>query len=54
VLKGKLYVNFEDPSIESEFLADPGKFLEQFSNGGVLDEVQRVPEIFRYLQSPAG
>ncbi len=50
LLKGKPYVNFEDPSIESEFLADPGKFLEQFSKGGVLDEVQRVPEIFRYLQ----
>ena len=50
LLKGKPYVNFEDPSIESEFLASPGKFLEKFPNGGILDEIQRVPEIFRYLQ----
>ncbi|MBK8413275.1 MAG: AAA family ATPase [Bacteroidetes bacterium] len=50
LLKGKPYVNFEDPSTEFEFLADPKKFLENFPNGGVLDEVQRVPEIFRHLQ----
>ncbi len=50
LLKGKPYVNFEDPSTEAEFLADPKKFLEKFPTGGVLDEVQRVPEIFRYLQ----
>ncbi len=50
LLKGKPYVNFEDPTTEAEFLTDPKKFLEKFPNGGVLDEVQRVPEIFRYLQ----
>lgn len=50
LLKGKPYVNFEDPSTEAEFLAGPKKFLENFPNGGVLDEVQRVPEIFRHLQ----
>lgn len=50
LLKGKPYVNFEDPSVEAEFLANPKKFLEKFPTGGVLDEVQRVPEIFRHLQ----
>jgi uncharacterized protein len=50
LLKGKPYVNFEDPSIEAEFLANPKKFLEKFPHGGILDEVQRVPEIFRHLQ----
>ncbi|MDQ3051033.1 MAG: ATP-binding protein [Bacteroidota bacterium] len=50
LLKGKPYVNFEDPTTEAEFLTDPKKFLEKFPNGGVLDEVQRVPEIFRHLQ----
>lgn len=50
LLKGKPYVNFEDPSTEAEFLTDPKKFIEKFPNGGVLDEVQRAPEIFRHLQ----
>ena len=50
LLQGKPYVNFEDPSTEAEFLADPQKFLDRFPNGGVLDEVQRVPEIFRHIQ----
>ena len=42
-------MNFEDPSTEAEFLTDPKKFLERLHNGGVMDEVQRVPEIFRHL-----
>lgn len=50
LLKGKPYVNFEDPSTEAEFLADPKAFLQKFPNGAVLDEVQRVPDIFRYIQ----
>jgi uncharacterized protein len=50
LLKGKPYVNFEDPVTEAEFLSDPQNFLNRFPKGGVLDEVQRVPEIFRYLQ----
>ena len=50
LLKGKPYANFEDPTTEAEFLNDPKSFLKKFPHGGVLDEVQRVPEIFRYLQ----
>ncbi|MFM7054285.1 MAG: AAA family ATPase [Bacteroidota bacterium] len=50
LLKGKPYVNFEDPSTEAEFLSDPKGFLQKFSNGAVLDEVQCVPDIFRYIQ----
>ena len=50
LLKGKPYVNFEDPTTEAEFLSDPKGFLRKFPNGAVLDEVQRVPDIFRYLQ----
>ncbi|MEY4543385.1 MAG: hypothetical protein RL411_1462, partial [Bacteroidota bacterium] len=50
LLKGKPYVNFEDPSTEAEFLSDPRSFLQKFPNGAVLDEVQRVPDIFRYIQ----
>jgi predicted AAA+ superfamily ATPase len=50
LLKGKPYLNFEDPSTEAEFLSDPRSFLQKFPNGAVLDEVQRVPDIFRYIQ----
>ena len=50
LMKGKPYVNFEDPATESKFLENPGRFLEGFPSGAVLDEVQRVPEIFRYMQ----
>jgi len=32
-------------------LQDPRGFLEQYKKGGaILDEVQRVPELFSYLQ----
>jgi predicted AAA+ superfamily ATPase len=49
LLKGKPYVNFEDPSTEANFLNNPTEFLENLHGGAVLDEVQRVPEIFRHL-----
>jgi len=50
LLEGKPYVNFEDPSTEAIFLNNPAEFLENLDGGAVLDEVQRVPEIFRHLQ----
>lgn len=46
----KAYINFESPSIEKEALQDVEKFLNHYKNGAILDEVQRVPEILRYLQ----
>jgi hypothetical protein len=46
-----IYRSLEDPDIEHHASQDPRGFLEQFdSKGGILDEVQRVPELFRYLQ----
>jgi len=50
LFKNKPYVNFEDPSVQYEAVQDPKALLQQFKNGAVFDEVQRVPEIFRYLQ----
>ena len=50
LFKGKPYVNFENPSIQHLAEQDPQAFLKQFNKGAVLDEVQRVPIIFRYLQ----
>lgn len=47
---GKSYVSLEDPE-EREFAdSDPRGFLARFPQGAVLDEVQRCPGLFSYLQ----
>lgn len=46
----KAYVSFENPRVQAEAESDPEKFLSKYSKGAILDEVQRVPDIFRYLQ----
>lgn len=48
--KNKPYVNFENPSVQHDAELNPQAFLKQYRNGAILDEVQRVPHIFRYLQ----
>lgn len=51
VFSSKPYVSLEDPD-EREFAQeDPRRFLQRFPEGAVLDEVQRCPELFSYLQS---
>lgn len=50
LFKGKPYVNFEDPVIQSAFQNNPSIFIQKYKSGAVFDEVQRVPEIFRHLQ----
>lgn len=45
------YVSLEDPDVRRAALEDPRAFLGRFPNGGVLDEVQRAPELFSYLQT---
>lgn len=50
LLKGKPYVNFEDPAVQSAFEDSPQSFVNQYKNGAVFDEAQRVPDLFRYLQ----
>ncbi|QQS06787.1 MAG: ATP-binding protein [Fibrobacterota bacterium] len=44
------YVTMEDPETRQEALADPRGFLARFPKGAILDEAQRAPEIFSYLQ----
>ncbi len=44
------YASLEDPDTRRFALADPRGFLLQFPDGAVLDEVQRAPELFSYLQ----
>ncbi len=45
------YVSLEDPDVRLLALGDPRGFLSNFSRGAVLDEVQRTPELFSYLQT---
>ena len=44
------YVNLESPDIRHFAIDDPRGFLSQYPDGAILDEVQRNPELFSYLQ----
>jgi predicted AAA+ superfamily ATPase len=44
--EGGDYLTFDDPTLLSAARADPVAFLGDLGAGAVLDEVQRVPEIF--------
>lgn len=50
VFPSKPYVSLEDPREQASAEADPSAFLSRFKGGAILDEVQRVPDLFRYLQ----
>lgn len=45
------YVSLENPDHRSFAKEDPNGFLQQYANKTILDEVQRVPELFSYLQT---
>ena len=46
----KPYVSLENPDTRQFAIEDPRGFLHQFPNGAILDEAQRVPHLFSYLQ----
>ncbi len=50
VFSEKPYANLEDPVTREFALTDPKAFLAQFHDGAVIDEIQRVPELFSYIQ----
>jgi predicted AAA+ superfamily ATPase len=50
VFKGKPYLSLENPETRNFALEDPRGFLASYPNGAILDEVQRAPELFSYLQ----
>lgn len=50
VFPEKPYVSLENLEARSYALEDPKAFLNQFPDGAVLDEVQRTPALFSYLQ----
>lgn len=46
----KPYVLLENPDVRIRAIEDPRGFLAEFSDGAILDEVQRVPELISYIQ----
>ncbi|MDP2385999.1 MAG: ATP-binding protein [Bacteroidota bacterium] len=50
VFKDKPYASLENPDTRNFALQDPRGFLQTYPKGAILDEVQRVPELFSYLQ----
>lgn len=47
----KPYVSLEEPDVRLLALDDPRAFLRQYENGAIFDEIQRVPDLFSYLQT---
>lgn len=50
LFKDKPYISLENPDTMRFAFEDPRAFLGSYPNGAILDEVQRVPELFSYLQ----
>ena len=50
VFPKKPYVSLEDPDERFQADNDPRAFLARFKNGAIIDEAQRVPTLFSYLQ----
>lgn len=51
VFADKPYISLEDPDVRAFADNDPRTFLKQYPNGAILDEVQRCPDLFSYLQT---
>jgi hypothetical protein len=45
------YVNLEAPDVRDFAIRDPRAFLSQYPKGAILDEVQRAPDLFSYIQT---
>ena len=50
VFSDKPYASLENPDNRRYAEQDPRGFLGQFPSGAILDEIQRTPELFSYLQ----
>lgn len=44
------YVNLEHPGVRELAINDPDEFLSRYTKGVILDEVQRAPQLFSYIQ----
>jgi hypothetical protein len=47
----KDYLSLEDPDVRLMAETDPRGLLSRFPDGAILDEAQRVPELFSFLQT---
>jgi predicted AAA+ superfamily ATPase len=47
---GKPYVSLENPDQLAYATTDARRFLENYPEGAIIDEVQRCPDLFSYLQ----
>ncbi|MBW2483560.1 MAG: AAA family ATPase, partial [Deltaproteobacteria bacterium] len=45
------YISLEEPDQRAFAIEDPRGFLSQFSNKVILDEIQRTPDLFSYIQT---
>jgi uncharacterized protein len=50
LFKGKPYISFENPAQQKEADENIANFMNKYKSGAILDEVQRVPDVFRQLQ----
>ncbi len=50
VFSGYDYVNLEDPDEREFAISDPRGFLRRFTDGVIIDEIQRVPNLLSYIQ----
>jgi len=50
VFADKPYVSLENPDAREFAVQDPRGFLHRYREGAIFDEVQRVPELFSWLQ----
>ena len=46
----KPYISLEDPEAQVLATSDPRRFLDGFPDGAVIDEAQRLPQLFSWLQ----
>lgn len=44
------YVSLENPDLRNFALEDPRGFIDNYPDGAILDEIQRTPLLFSYLQ----
>lgn len=51
LFKNYKYVSLEDFDIRDLAKNDPRKFFEEFPNKVIIDEIQRAPKLFSYLQT---
>jgi predicted AAA+ superfamily ATPase len=47
----KAYVSLEEPDVREYAIGDPRGFLSDYPKGAILDEIQKAPQLFSYLQT---